>query len=547
VVLVAAGGLWYAIATMLLTPAPHLRQVRADIAVLYRELAAGVAGRAADPAFALRQAETAVLVLAGPGGDDALAHDGRRLVGTAAGLIDAIAALDAVGPPDPVIAPEYLSLRDALSARLEAVAGVVTGGSPSVPGTELADYVAAVERLRDEVIAGSASYPQLADAAQLRRRVRAVDAAVDTAMSQANRFGRYRNVRVPSAALDGTAPVTPRRVREALTLTSSTYRHALRTTLIASVLFAVVVLTALPHGEWAVLAALRVLRPQYGETAQRVSQRVVGNVVGGTAAALAIEFVDSPAVLAVAVFVIISVGFALRPMNYAFWVLFGTPLILLIGDLTDPGDWHAALGRIVMTLVGTAVALVGSFLILPVWDSSRLPGLRDKAVGATADYLDAVLAHVAEPGPDTDDVRQSTRHNAEAALAKATETLHHAQREPGRHETQSVETVLGHIGALQAQLAALAGLPAARSVPIPGLADFRSQAVAALKMGGDPAALEATVDGMREYLRDLHTQRAAELVSGPDVDTPARTAIRENQPVVAQLIRIAETITSLAA
>jgi uncharacterized membrane protein YccC len=360
-------------------------------------------------------------------------------------------------------------------------------------------------------------------------------------------------VRLPSAATAGATAVTPHRVREALTLNSSTYRHAVRTTVISSVLFAVVVITALPHGEWAVLAALRVMRPQYGETAQRVSQRVIGNVVGGTAAALAIVWVQSPTVLAVAVFVIISVGFTLRPMNYAFWVLFGTPLILLIGDLTDPGDWRAALGRIVMTLAGTAAALLGSYLILPVWDSSRIPGLLDKAVSATADYLDAVLAHIAEPGPDTEDVRQSARRRATAAWEKATETLHRAQREPRHHETHTAETVLDQIAALQAQLAALVGLPAGRSAPIPQLPEFRRYAVAAVRAIGttaeavDTNELAASVDRMREYLRDLHTQRAQELAGKPDVDTPVRTAIRENEPVISQLTRIAETLNTFPA
>ena len=104
--------------------------------------------------------------------------------------------------------------------------------------------------------------------------------------------------------------------------------------------------------------------------------------------------IHSATALAALVFVVIAVGFALRPVNYAFWVLFGTPLILLIGDITDQGDWHAAAGRIAMTIVGTAAAVVGHFLFLPDWEANRLPGQLGRAADKTADYLDAVLARL---------------------------------------------------------------------------------------------------------------------------------------------------------
>ena len=102
------------------------------------------------------------------------------------------------------------------------------------------------------------------------------------------------------------AQVTRQGLRNAMRLRSTTYRHALRVTAITSVLFAVVEIAHLDHGEWAALAALRVLRPQYGATTQRAWQRVVGNVVGGTSAAVAIAWIHSPPVLAALVFVIIA-------------------------------------------------------------------------------------------------------------------------------------------------------------------------------------------------------------------------------------------------
>jgi hypothetical protein len=52
-------------------------------------------------------------------------------------------------------------------------------------------------------------------------------------------------------------------------------------------------------------------------------------------------------------------------------------------------------------------------------------------------------------------------------------------------------------------------------------------------------------DGMRTYVRGLHRQREVEMRAQPEGDTSLRAAIRENEPVIEELVRIAETIGSL--
>jgi hypothetical protein len=50
---------------------------------------------------------------------------------------------------------------------------------------------------------------------------------------------------------------------------------------------------------------------------------------------------------------------------------------------------------------------------------------------------------------------------------------------------------------------------------------------------------------MRQYIHDLHVQRETEMRAHPDEETPLRSAVRENEPVVEELARISETIASL--
>jgi len=489
------------------------------------------------------------------GGDDAIAQSARALVDTAAALVDSIASLRSAGEPDPAIAREYRALGKSLGLRLGAVATELARGKLGTPTTSdhaLDSFIEASNRLRQAAIDGEADYSRASAVAHLRRRMIAISAAVDSASAQAGRLSGRPNVRLPGTGESPAATFTLDGLRDAMRLRSTTYRHALRTTAVTALLFAVVEIANLPNGEWAALAALRVLRPQYGATTQRAWQRVVGNVVGGTCAAVVIAGIHSATALAALVFVVIAVGFALRPVNYAFWVLFGTPLILLIGDITDQGDWHAAVGRIAMTIVGTAAAVVGHFLFLPDWEANRLPGQLLRAADKTADYLDAVLAHVADPTAENRAAVDAARRTATAGVRGADESVSHARSEPGHTGMRAATTVVNELTAIALRLSALASLPTLRSSPIPHLDEYRQHAVAAVRhcLGppdaiGDTAAVEAAVDGMRQYIHDLHVRREAEMRAEPEGETPLRAAVRENEPVVEELARIADTIASL--
>jgi hypothetical protein len=499
---------------------------------------------------ALRRADGAVLVLAGPGGDDAAAYAARNLVGAASGLVDSISGLRSAGAPDPAIAAQYRALAESVAARLAEVGAALAGGKPpTAPSSDTtkATLLEACSRARQGAVAGEVNYSRVAAIGHLKQRVLAVDAAVGRVAAQASELMERPNVRLSGVHSPGPRFVASD-LRSAMRLNSTAYRHALRATAVTSILFAVVTLAHLDHGEWAALAALRVLRPQYGPTTQRAWQRVVGNVVGGTCAAVAIAWIQSPMALAALVFVVVSAGFALRPVNYAFWVVFGTPLILLIGDIADPGDWHAAVGRIVMTIVGTAAAVIGYFLLLPEWDLDRLPGHLSRAKLKTADYLDVALAHVAEPSDENRAVLDAERRAATSKVGVVTESLAHASREPGAVEIRSTAAAVDDLAAIVDRLAALTSLPDVRSSPIPNLADYRQHAVAALRGHDalvDVVALDTAVEEMRRYVLDLHQRREVEMREQPDGETSLRAEVRENEPVIEELAEIAERIGSL--
>ncbi|WP_411120272.1 FUSC family protein [Streptomyces sp. 058-1L] len=560
--LVLAGGLWYAAATGLLTPAPRLHSILASAAEPYREagrrlvwIAAGSArgdGEHTSAVPALRRAQQAALALQGPGGDEGLAVRVAPLLRQAALLSDLTAALALTGPPPPMIRRQFTAAAQALADHLSHIAGRLArpGHLTTPPDTAraLRDLTLVCDAMRSRTVLGREPYAMLARAGRQRRLLNRIHAAALTAHRQVGALTAAASTRLHPAPLHKIGFDTAR-LRAAMTLDSTAYRHALRVTAVCAAVLILVAVTGLPHGEWATLAVLRVLRPQYGTTLERVGQRIVGNLIGGTCAALLIAGVTDPSILAVLLFAIISAGFTLRPVNYAFWVVFGTPLVLLIGDIAQPGDWAAALERIAMTVLGSAAALLGGYLLWPAWDHDRLTQHTTQASHAAGTYLDAALHSLTDPmAPPADHARRA----AEAALVKARVTRQHAGKEPGRdaEALMVATTTLTTLGTLVEHVGALTVHVTARAMLIPGIDDYRTHARAALtappaEQDTHTQALTDTLGAMHLYLVQLHAQRLAELPAHRNDDTRTRREVRDNEPVIGLLTDIAACIARI--
>lgn len=87
-------------------------------------------------------------------------------------------------------------------------------------------------------------------------------------------------------------------------------------------------------------------------------RRLVGNSLGGVAAAVALVSHPGPWAVAVVLAVCSGLAYALRPANYLYWCLLLPPLLLLLSDFDDPLPWHAAAVRAGLVLLGGVMAAV---------------------------------------------------------------------------------------------------------------------------------------------------------------------------------------------
>jgi uncharacterized membrane protein YccC len=246
-------------------------------------------------------------------------------------------------------------------------------------------------------------------------------------------------------------------VRAVLAPDSVILRYALRLGLVTAVAVWLTWALHLTRGYWVTITIVIILQPYTGATTLKAMQRVLGTVVGGALTALlGALFHDPWAILGLA-FVFSATCVALLPLNYAAFSVFLTPTFVLLAE-ANAGDWHLAGLRIVNTVMGGALALIGARLLWPTAEWSRLPAYMAACLRANRDYLRATVARFGDRGVRAGRELREARRQCGLAVANADESF---QRLLGEHrgpdaELAPIMTFLTYTRRLTASTAALA-------------------------------------------------------------------------------------------
>ncbi len=272
-------------------------------------------------------------------------------------------------------------------------------------------------------------------------------------------------------------------LRAVLSWDSLVLRFALRVGLITALAVALTAAFELKRGYWVTLTAVLILQPYTGATSVRAVQRVLGTVVGGIlTAGLAALFHDPRAIFAL-VFVSALLSVALLPLNYAAFSIFLTPTFVLLAEAST-GDWHLAGIRILNTVLGGGLALVGSRLLWPTAEAERLPSYLAQTILALRAYLARVVERFDDRSEAASRALRDSRRQVGLAILNAEESF---QRLLGEHrgspeELAPVMTLLTYTRRFTASIAALAlsRHAAVDAAPSEALAPFARAADAAL-------------------------------------------------------------------
>ncbi len=195
-------------------------------------------------------------------------------------------------------------------------------------------------------------------------------------------------------------------------------RHAIRLAVIVPVAELIARELPLERGYWVAVAAATVLRPEFGATFTRGTERALGTCLGaGLAGAITVAAHPAGGVTVVVVGLLAWVGYAVFPASFAVGYGFITALVVFLLNTLFPDTLSLASARLVDTLIGGAIGLL-AYALWPTWShASAWQSLAD-LVEADRAYVSSVLAALTRgQRPRDQEMRNLTR---QARLARTT-------------------------------------------------------------------------------------------------------------------------------
>ncbi|WP_346796894.1 YccS family putative transporter [Halomonas sp. Bachu 37] len=335
------------------------------------------------------------------------------------------------------------------------------------------------------------------------------------------------------------------RIRLNLTLGSPTFRHALRLSLALLAGYGLMQWIDPQQGFWILLTTLFVCRPNFAATRRFLSQRISGTVLGLVAGWASISLFPHPlaqSLIAVAAGVAF---FANREKHYV--IATASITLLVLCSFNQVGDgFDLILPRLLDTLLGSLIAGLAVFFVLPDWQGRQLYREAAKVLTNHRRYLEEIT-HQYEAGKQDDLAYRLARRNAHNADAALSTLLTNMLHEPGHYRKHDADDGLRFLVLSHTLLSHLSALGAHRQ----RLAEDEDDAalVPVAKRIGETLGYLAECLDRRQPVATL-ADRTAELLARleeTDSATAEEQAIAPYRPIQSQLRLIAEQLAPLGA
>ncbi|WP_310392739.1 FUSC family membrane protein [Hymenobacter sp.] len=253
------------------------------------------------------------------------------------------------------------------------------------------------------------------------------------------------------------------------TLNSAVFRHAVRMMLACLVAFVVGEgLSRGAHNYWILMTVTIMLKPGFSLTRQRNTERVLGTLAGGALGAAVLWLVPRTDVEFAILVVFMVLAYSFQRTYYLVTVVFLTAYLLILFSFLGLNYIGVVEERIIDTLVGCAIAFAAGYFLFPRWESAQLLDLMAAALRANLAYLRQLADRLAgRPLPPNE--YRLLRKNVYVSGANLAAAFQRMLAEPKSKQRRPTEThefvVLNHI--LSSNIAALTGTlrEAAPAVP----------------------------------------------------------------------------------
>lgn len=191
-----------------------------------------------------------------------------------------------------------------------------------------------------------------------------------------------------AVALDTGLPPPPDAL--AIQIDRLVWVHALRVAVAAVLAFMIGTTLSVTFAYWGAIAAIVVTQPVSANTWLRIVERACGTLFGGLIAAVLLTHLASPSAMVLAILPLTVVTVALRLVNYGLFVIFVTPMFMLLSDFIHPAHGLIA-ARLTNEFVGACVGVAASFLLWPQKAGDVLTSAISSAISANMAFAAAVL------------------------------------------------------------------------------------------------------------------------------------------------------------
>jgi len=258
----------------------------------------------------------------------------------------------------------------------------------------------------------------------------------------------------------------PKLFRYNLTFDSLTFRHSVRMALACLTGFMLSKLVL--HGQhtyWLLITIIFVLKPAFSLTRERNIQRISGTIIGGMIGVLLLAFVHSTYVLFGCMFLFMLLTYSFQRHQYRVAVIFMTPYILILFHFMHMGLVEIAKERVIDTILGSVIALIAGYLILPDWESEQIMGYMTSMLRANYRYLTALSDILTGKTISVTDIKLLRKDvfvstsNLSAAIQRMRSEPRHTQRNEKEIQKFSVLNHLlsSHIAAARESMHSLHG------------------------------------------------------------------------------------------
>jgi uncharacterized membrane protein (TIGR01666 family) len=215
-----------------------------------------------------------------------------------------------------------------------------------------------------------------------------------------------------------------------LDLSSAHFRHSIRLVTALIIGYVISLLFPLGHGYWILLTITTIIKPAYSITRKRNFQRLIGTFIGALVGFGILYFTINTTVLFILLVLSMVIAYSLLRLQYLVSTMMITIYVLISFHFMSPTGLSTALGdRIIDTTIGSLLAFLVSYFVLPTWEHEQISSLAAKALEANRKYFSTVSSAFTSNPVDAQTLA-SSRKEAFVALANISDNFQRMLSEP---------------------------------------------------------------------------------------------------------------------